>query len=202
MGLFSGRRSGDTPPEWIVLGLGNPGDRYANTRHNVGDDAVRLVGQRVSTSFKAGKNDAFVAETRISDQRCVLAIPITFMNESGRAAASLIKRFGLTDPSKLIVVHDELDLEPGDTRLKMGGGLAGHNGLRSIAHHLGTNDFLRVRIGVGRPPSADRGADWVLSKVPQRSRPELDIGIVRAADAVELVVSDGVDSAMQSVNRR
>jgi PTH1 family peptidyl-tRNA hydrolase len=202
VGLFSGRRSGDTPPEWIVLGLGNPGDRYANTRHNVGDDAVRLVGQRVSTSFKAGKNDAFVAETRILDQRCVLAIPITFMNESGRAAASLIKRFGLTDPSKLIVVHDELDLEPGDTRLKMGGGLAGHNGLRSIAQHLGTNDFLRVRIGVGRPPSADRGADWVLSKVPQRSRPELDIGIVRAADAVELVVSDGVDSAMQSVNRR
>jgi PTH1 family peptidyl-tRNA hydrolase len=84
----------------------------------------------------------------------------------------------------------------------MGGGLAGHNGLRSIAQHLGTNDFLRVRIGVGRPPSADRGANWVLSKVPQRSRAELDIGVVSAADAIELVVSDGVDNAMQSVNRR
>lgn len=202
MGLFSGRRSGDTPPEWIVLGLGNPGDRYSNTRHNVGDDAVRLVGDRVGAAFKAGKNDAFVAETRISTLRCVLAIPVTFMNESGRSAASLVKRFGLTDSSRLIVVHDELDLEPGDTRLKMGGGLAGHNGLRSIAQHLGTNDFLRVRIGVGRPPSADRGANWVLSKVPQRSRAELDIGVVSAADAIELVVSDGVDNAMQSVNRR
>jgi len=124
------------------------------------------------------------------------------MNESGRAAASLVKRFGLTDSSRLIVVHDELDLEPGDTRLKMGGGLAGHNGLKSIAQHLGTKDFLRVRIGVGRPPSADRGADWVLSKVPQRSRAELDIGVVSAADAIELVVSDGVENAMQSVNRR
>ena len=202
MGLFSGRRSGDTPPEWIVLGLGNPGDRYSNTRHNVGDDAVRLVGDRVGAAFKAGKNDAFVAETRISTLRCVLAIPVTFMNESGRSAASVVKRFGLTDSSRLIVVHDELDLEPGDTRLKMGGGLAGHNGLRSIAQHLGTNDFLRVRIGVGRPPSADRGANWVLSKVPQRSRAELDIGVVSAADAIELVVSDGVDNAMQSVNRR
>ena len=202
MGLFSGRRSGDTPPEWIVLGLGNPGDRYANTRHNVGDDAVRMVGDRVNATFKAGKNDAFVAETRLSDHRCVLAIPLTFMNESGRSAASLVKRFGLTDSSRLIVVHDELDLEPGDTRLKMGGGLAGHNGLKSIAQHLGTNDFLRVRIGVGRPPSADRGANWVLSKVPQRGRAELDIGVVKAADAVALVVSEGVENAMQTVNRR
>jgi len=202
VGLFSGRRSGDTPPEWIVLGLGNPGDRYTNTRHNVGDDAVRLVGERVNATFKAGKNDAFVSESRIADLRCVLAIPVTFMNESGRAAASLVKRFGLTDSSRLIVVHDELDLDPGDTRLKMGGGLAGHNGLKSIAQHLGTKDFLRVRIGVGRPPSADRGADWVLSKVPQRSRAELDIGVVSAADAIELVVSDGVENAMQSVNRR
>lgn len=202
MGLFSGRRSGDTPPEWIVLGLGNPGDRYANTRHNVGDDAVRLVGERVGATFRAGKNDAFVAETRISDLRCVLAVPVTFMNESGRSAASLVKRFGLNDSSRLIVVHDELDLEPGDTRLKMGGGLAGHNGLKSIAQHLGTNEFLRVRIGVGRPPSADRGANWVLSKVSQRSRAELDIGVVKAADALELVVSNGVENAMQSVNRR
>ncbi len=202
MGLFSGRRSGDIPPEWIILGLGNPGDRYTNTRHNVGDDAVRLVGTRVDAHFKAGKNDAFVAETRISDIRCVLAIPVTFMNKSGQSAASLIKRFGITDSSRLIVVHDELDLEPGDTRLKMGGGLAGHNGLRSIAQHLGTNEFLRVRIGVGRPPSADRGGNWVLSKVPQRSRAELDSGVVDAADAVELVITSGVDKAMQSVNRR
>lgn len=202
MGLFSRRRSGDNPPDWLVLGLGNPGERYAHTRHNVGEDAVRLLASRHDGTLKAGKSDSFVAECRISQVRTVLAVPITFMNESGRAASSLVSRFGITGPDRIIVIHDELDLEPGTVRVKVAGGLAGHNGLRSITAHLSTQDYLRVRIGIGRPPSRDGGADFVLSKVPKTQREILDLGIELAADAVESIITDGVDAAMRTVNSR
>ncbi|MDA3015140.1 MAG: aminoacyl-tRNA hydrolase [Actinomycetota bacterium] len=202
MGLFSRRRSGDNPPDWLVLGLGNPGERYAHTRHNVGEDAVRLLASRHGGTMKAGKNDSFVAECRIAQVRTVLAVPVTFMNESGRAASSLVSRFGITGPDRIIVVHDELDLEPGTVRVKVAGGLAGHNGLRSITAHLSTQDYLRVRIGVGRPPNRDGGADYVLSKVPKAQREILDVGIELAADAVEVIITDGVDAAMRTVNAR
>lgn len=202
MGLFSRRRSGDNPPDWLVLGLGNPGERYAHTRHNVGEDAVRLLATRHGASLRAGKNDAVVAECRIAEVRTVLAVPMTFMNESGRAAASLVSRFGLAGPERIIVVHDELDLEPGVVRVKSGGGLAGHNGLRSITSHLSTQEYLRVRIGVGRPPSRERGADHVLSKVPKAERQVLDVAIECAADAVEQIITEGVDATMRAVNAR
>lgn len=200
MGMFSRGRSGDNPPDWLILGLGNPGERYAHTRHNVGEDAVRLLADRHHGTLKSGKNHAFVAECRIGEVRTVLAIPITFMNESGRAASSLVSRFNLAGPDRIIVVHDELDLEPGTVRIKVGGGLAGHNGLRSITAHLSTQDYLRVRIGVGRPPSKERGADHVLSKVPKAQREILDIGITAAADAVEEIIASGVDAAMRTVH--
>lgn len=202
MGLFSGRRAGDNPPEWLILGLGNPGSQYEHTRHNIGEHAVRALANSLNANFKSGKNDAWVAETRVGEHRIVLGVPITFMNESGRAAASLIKRFGLGDVERLVVVHDELDLEPGVVRVKSGGGLAGHNGLRSIAQHVSSQDFTRIRIGVGRPPSADRGADWVLSKVPQRDREMLNVGASVACEAVELIVAYGIEAAMRSVNSR
>ncbi len=200
MGLFSRRRSGDNPPDWLVLGLGNPGERYAHTRHNVGEDAVRLLASRHGGTLKAGKNDSFVAECRLGDVRTVLAIPVTFMNESGRAASSLVSRFGVPGPERIIVVHDELDLEPGTVRVKVGGGLAGHNGLRSITAHLSTQEYLRVRIGIGRPPSRERGADHVLSKVPRAQRAILDVGIEVAADAIEEIIAHGADAAMRTVN--
>lgn len=202
MGLFSRTRSGDNPPEWLVLGLGNPGQKYAHTRHNVGEDAVRLLADRHGATLKSGKNDAFVAEARINGVRCVLAVPITFMNESGRAAASLVSRFGITGAERIIVVHDELDLEPGSVKVKQAGGLAGHNGLRSITAHLSTQDYLRVRIGVGRPPSREGGADYVLSKVPKAAREVLDVAIEGAADAVEQIINEGIDAAMRTVNAR
>ncbi len=202
--MFAKIRGGDGSGsfDWLVLGLGNPGRRYEHTRHNVGEDAVRLLAERLEANLRTGRNDAAVAETRIGDTRVVLAVPLTFMNESGRAAASLVKRFKFTDPERIIVVHDELDLEPGVVRVKAGGGLAGHNGLKSITSALSTQDYLRIRIGVGKPPSAARGADHVLSRIPAREREVLDVSVEIAADAVSSIVTRGAAETMQDINSR
>ncbi|MDA3009568.1 MAG: aminoacyl-tRNA hydrolase [Actinomycetota bacterium] len=202
--MFARIRGGDGSGsfDWLVLGLGNPGRRYEHTRHNVGEDAVRLLAERLEANLRTGRNDAAVAETRIGDTRVVLAVPLTFMNESGRAAASLVKRFKFTDPERIIVVHDELDLEPGVVRVKAGGGLAGHNGLKSITSALSTQDYLRIRIGVGKPPSAARGADHVLSRIPAREREVLDVSVEIAADAVSSIVTRGAAETMQDINSR
>jgi len=202
--MFARIRGGDGSGsfDWLVLGLGNPGRRYEHTRHNVGEDAVRLLAERLEANLRTGRNDAAVAETRIGDTRVVLAVPLTFMNESGRAAASLVKRFKFTDPERIIVVHDELDLEPGVVRVKTGGGLAGHNGLKSITSALSTQDYLRIRIGVGKPPSAARGADHVLSRIPAREREVLDVSVEIAADAVSSIVTRGAAETMQDINSR
>jgi PTH1 family peptidyl-tRNA hydrolase len=201
MGLFDRRADKGTPFDWLVVGLGNPGKEYARTRHNVGEECIRLLAERHDASLKAGRNDALVAEARfgtgIDAERVVLAFPITFMNDSGRAVSGLVRRYGIETPEQIIVVHDELDLEPGTTRIKAGGGLAGHNGLRSITQHLKTQDYLRVRIGVGKPPNKDRGASHVLTRVPARQRELLDASVEVAADAVETIVADGVDAAMR-----
>ena len=202
--MFARIRGGDASGsfDWLVLGLGNPGRRYEHARHNVGEDAVRLLAERLEANLRTGRNDAAVAETRIGDTRVVLAVPLTFMNESGRAAASLVKRFKFTDPERIIVVHDELDLEPGVVRVKAGGGLAGHNGLKSITSALSTQDYLRIRIGVGKPPSAARGADHVLSRIPAREREVLDVSVEIAADAVSSIVTRGAAETMQDINSR
>ena len=202
--MFARIRGGDGSGsfDWLVLGLGNPGRRYEHTRHNVGEDAVRLLAERLEANLRTGRNDAAVAETRIGDTRVVLAVPLTFMNESGRAAASLVKRFKFTNPERIIVVHDELDLEPGVVRVKAGGGLAGHNGLKSITSALSTQDYLRIRIGVGKPPSAARGADHVLSRIPAREREVLDVSVEIAADAVSSIVTRGAAETMQDINSR
>jgi peptidyl-tRNA hydrolase, PTH1 family len=203
MGLFGRIGKGD-PFDWLVVGLGNPGEKYARTRHNVGEETVRLLAQRRGATLKGGRDNALVAETRFAgrdgDERVVLAFPITFMNESGQAVSSLVRRYRIESPEQIIVVQDELDLAPGEMKLKAGGGLAGHNGLRSITQHLRTQDYLRVRIGVGKPDHKDVGKGHVLSKVPKRERELLDIEIANAADAVELIIARGVDAAMQRYN--
>ena len=124
------------------------------------------------------------------------------MNESGNAIGPLTRRYAINEPLKIIIVHDELDLEPGIVRIKSGGGLAGHNGLQSITQHLKTQDFIRVRIGVGKPPSKDAGADHVLSHIPTRERELLDIAVQIAADAVQLIIAEGLDAAMQNINSK
>ncbi len=206
MGLF-GREGKGAPFDWLVVGLGNPGEKYANTRHNVGEDALRLLAERRGVTLKGGRDNALLAETRFpgpggNDQRTALAFPITFMNESGRAVGALVRRFRIESPEQIIVIHDELDLPPGEMKIKVGGGLAGHNGLRSITQHLKTQDYIRVRIGVGKPDSAHVGRVHVLAKIPKRQREVLDVAIVAAADAVETIISDGVDAAMQRFNTR
>jgi PTH1 family peptidyl-tRNA hydrolase len=186
--------------EFLVVGLGNPGKQYARTRHNVGEEAVGIVAGRHGVTLRSGRDDALVAECTIADHQVALAFPLTFMNESGRSVRRLMKRFHLTDPAQLIVVHDELDLPPAVVRVKAGGGLAGNNGLRSITDHLHTQDYLRVRIGIGTPPSKERGAMHVLSKLGKAEREHMDVAVQLAADAVESIVGDGIEAAQRRFN--
>lgn len=191
-----------TPADVLVVGLGNPGSEFDGTRHNVGFAVIDLLERRHRGRLKSGKERALVDEVRIGEKRVALAKPTTFMNLSGESVSPLVRRFGIEDQTALVIVHDELDLATGTVRVKIGGGLAGHNGLRSIKAHLHDNSFVRVRIGVGKPPSKEHGADHVLKRVGKNDRELLDIAIEIAADAVELIVSDGADAAMNRVNAR
>jgi peptidyl-tRNA hydrolase, PTH1 family len=188
--------------DWLVVGLGNPGSEYAKTRHNVGAEVVELLASRHDGRLRKGKEHALVAEVRIEGARVALAVPLTYMNDSGRALSALVRRFDIETAARIVVVHDELDLPPAVLKVKAGGGLAGHNGLRSIVQHLKTDEFLRVRLGVGKPVSKERGADHVLNRLAKRERTEMDVTVQEAADAVELIVRDGVDAAMTKYNAR
>lgn len=207
MSLF-GRRGAaaerrGTPADLLVVGLGNPGTRYERSRHNVGAEVVAVLAVRHGGALKHSKQQrARVAEVRIDGHRVALAFPQTYVNLSGEAVAPLVRRHGVEDPERLVVVHDELDLPVGRVKVKRGGGLAGHNGLRSIKAHLHTDAFVRVRIGVGKPPSREAGADHVLRRVSKRDRTELDVAVEEAADAVEMILADGIEAAMTRVNAR
>ncbi|MCU0311321.1 MAG: aminoacyl-tRNA hydrolase [Acidimicrobiales bacterium] len=191
-----------TPADLLVVGLGNPGREYAGSRHNVGFEVVDLLARRHGATLKPGRERSLVGEVRIDGARVALAEPSTYMNLSGEAVAPLVRRYGIDDPAHLVVVHDELDLPLGRVKVKSGGGLAGHNGLRSIKAHLHTADFVRIRIGVGKPPTKEQGADHVLRRLGKAERAELDVAVEEAADAVEAILADGVDAAMSSVNAR
>jgi PTH1 family peptidyl-tRNA hydrolase len=191
-----------TPADWLVVGLGNPGKEYAGSRHNVGFQVVDLLARRHDGRLKAGKERALVDEVRIDGQRVAIAQPTTYMNLSGESVTQLVRRFGVEEPERLVVVQDELDLPTGVVRVKLGGGLAGHNGLRSIKAHLHTDAFVRVRIGVGKPPTKEQGADHVLKRVSKTDRELLSVAVEVAADAVEQIVAEGPDAAMNQVNSR
>ena len=189
----------------LVIGLGNPGKQYARSRHNVGEEVVVELARRGNEALKSGRDSALVAEVRITHanqntKRAVLAFPTTFMNESGQAVSKLMRRYGFKSVDVLIVIQDELDLAPGTVKIKKGGGLSGHNGLRSIASHVATQEFIRVRLGVGKPSNKEQGANHVLSKVPAAERQLLDVAVNIAADAVEKIILDGVDAAMNMYN--
>ena len=193
------RRQGSSL-DLLVVGLGNPGREYARNRHNVGHLVVDELARRHDGSWR-GKFSGQMAEVRVGDERVALLKPETYMNESGRSVGPAAAFFKL-EPSEVLVVHDEGDFDLGRLELKMGGGLAGHNGLRSIARELGTQDFLRLRIGVGRPERGDPRplADWLLANFEPHDDP--DELVARAADAVELLVADGVERTQLQVNRR
>ena len=187
---------------WGIIGLGNPGVEYANSRHNIGADVVAYLADRHGGRLKASKERAMSCEVRIGPHLVALAFPQTFYNESGASAAPLARRHGIDDPHRLVVVHDEMDLPPGKLKVKVGGGLAGNKGLKSIKAHLGTDDFLRVRLGIGKPPGSQQGADHVLRRPGKAERADLDVAMVEAADAVETILSEGVEAAMTRYNQR
>ena len=186
---------------WLVVGLGNPGPGYAGNRHNVGQMVLDVLAGRMRASFKRHKTAAAVAEGRLvpGGPRFVLAKPETFMNESGRSAAKLTRFYSL-GVDRLIVVHDELDIPFGALRLKTGGGHGGHNGVRDIASALGSPEFARVRVGVGRPPGRQDAADHVLRDFTGAERRELPLLLDTAADAVEALAADGLAAAQQRFN--
>ena len=183
----------------LVVGLGNPGEEYDKTRHNVGAEVVEILARRHGGKLRKQKERSLTDEVDVAGKRMALAIPLTYMNLSGEAVAPLVRRYGV-DPSQLVVVQDEMDFELGRLQVKDGGGLAGHNGLKSIVAHLHTQDFVRVRIGIGKPPGQRQGADHVLRRFSKAERKEIDVTLEEAADAVELILAEGVDVAMNRVN--
>jgi peptidyl-tRNA hydrolase, PTH1 family len=180
---------------WLVVGLGNPGPGYAGNRHNVGQMVLAELADRRSATFKNHRANAAVAEGRTGDgPRLILGKPNSFMNVSGGPVLALL-RFYKLDPSQLIVVHDELDIPFDRIKLKFGGGHGGHNGVRDILESLGTGDFTRVRVGIGRPPGRQAAADFVLRDYTGAERQQLPSILVEAADAVELIARDGLTAA-------
>lgn len=195
----------------VVVGLGNPGAEFDGTRHNVGADAVARLVARHQGSLSTEKGlHARAGQILVDGHKLLCAIPLTFMNESGQAVAPLVRRAGIDaggddDPrggvaTRLVIVHDELDLPSGRVKVKVGGGTAGNNGLKSIHAHLHTGDYLRVRIGIGKPPGRQAGADYVLKRPGSAERDVLAVAVEVAADAVELIATMGVEAAMNRIN--
>jgi len=195
---------------WLIVGLGNPGPSYSGHRHNVGAMVVDELAIRTGASLRSHKARAGVAEVRLSGsggavpaggERAVIAKPLTFMNESGGPVAGLLSFYKIP-VENLIVIHDELDIPFAEVRLKLGGGEGGHNGLRSISKSVGTRDYLRVRVGIGRPPGRMDPADYVLHRFSATERSEVPLLISDAADALERLVADGLVVAQQEWHSR
>jgi PTH1 family peptidyl-tRNA hydrolase len=189
-----------TPSDLLVVGLGNPGNDYEGTRHNIGVEVIHELVERYGGALKSSREAAHADELRIGENRVAVAFPQTYMNKSGESVGMLVRRYGIEDLDKLVVVHDELDLEPGRFKVKIGGGLAGHNGLKSIRDHLKSTDFVRLRIGVGKAPSRIRGADWVLKRPGKDDRALLDEVVETAADAVEMMLAEPAVAVMNRFN--
>jgi len=187
---------------WLIAGLGNPGDEYARTRHNAGRLAVEDLADRSGSRLRKVRFQAAeAADVRIGDEVAWLVASTRFMNESGPTYASLARKHGIA-PDHVVAVHDEIEIPPEELMVKFGGGSAGHNGLKSLAQALGSKDFYRVRIGVGRPPGRQDPADYVLQRVATSAWDGFVVDIARAADAVECLLTEGLESAQQRFNRR
>jgi PTH1 family peptidyl-tRNA hydrolase len=185
----------------LVVGLGNPGDGYLRTRHNVGFLVADQLARSLGADFTANKFAAELAEARAGQERVFIMKPQTYMNHSGEAVGAALRfwKLGLED---LVVVHDDLELEPFRVQLKVGGGDGGHNGIKSVNAHVGSREYGRVRVGVGRPPPRLDPADYVLGKFPKGDEAELELCLARATDATRLAIELGAAKAMNQVNRR
>jgi len=185
----------------LVVGLGNPGPEYARTRHNVGFLVADRIARALGAEFTVRKFAAELAEARTAHEKVWVMKPQTYMNHSGEAVGGAL-RFWKLGPDDLVVVHDDVELEPFRVQLKIGGGDSGHNGIRSVNAHVGTREYARVRVGVGRPPPAIDPADWVLGPWKKADEAEVDASVERAAEAAQLCVELGAAKAMNQVNRR
>jgi PTH1 family peptidyl-tRNA hydrolase len=186
---------------WLIVGLGNPGSSYAATRHNVGYLVADVLAARMGGTFTSHPSKrADVVEGRLADQRAVLGRSRSYMNDSGGAVSTLVSYYDV-DPEHLVVVHDEVDLPFGGLRVKLGGGDNGHNGLRSVRQSLGTGDFHRVRVGVGRPTGRQGVHDFVLGAYSRAERKELPVYVEEAADAVESLLTRGLEATQSAFNR-
>ena len=184
-----------------MVGLGNPGVEFERSRHNLGADTLAVLAARHDVRLRPERGTrSRAASVRLDGKDVVLAVPQTYMNESGLAVAALLRRFRVGDIGDLVVVHDELDLPNGRVKVKVGGGTAGNNGLRSIHSHVHDPGYVRVRIGIGKPPGRETGVDYVLHKPAKSQRETLDVAVECAADAVEVIATQGVESAMQRFN--
>lgn len=183
---------------WLVVGLGNPGPGYAGNRHNVGQMVLDTVAERVGARLSRHRTTTMLAEARLrpGGPKLILAKPLSYMNTSGGPVSAAAKYFGI-QPDRVIVVHDDLDLPFETLRLKSGGGHGGQNGVRDIIKALGTPDFLRVRVGIGRPPGQQSAADYVLRDFPSSERAQLPFLLDEAADAIERIIDDGLVAAQQ-----
>ena len=193
--------AGREKTRWVVAGLGNPGGEYARSRHNVGYRVAEALARDAGAELKARKFKGLFAETRIAGETAIVVKPLTYYNLSGECVAAVLSYFKVP-PDRLIVVHDDLDLEPGRLRLKQGGGDAGNRGVRSIAATLGTPDFIRVRVGIGRPRPGAESKEHVLTPMSAREIEEFEASISRAREAVEAIISEGLERAMNRYNQR
>jgi peptidyl-tRNA hydrolase, PTH1 family len=186
---------------WVIAGLGNPGEEYSRSRHNAGFRVLERIAKSKHVQFDRKKFKGMIAETELAGSRALLVKPQTYYNGSGECLAAVLGYYKVP-AARLIVVHDELDLEAGRLRLKQGGSDAGNRGVRSVAQTLGTPDFIRVRVGVSRPPGESESKDYLLESMSAEARANLDGAIQRAAEAVEAIIADGLERAMGRFNQR
>ncbi len=198
----SSKKNSSNQNTFLVVGLGNPGKEYVGTRHNVGAAVVEALAEAHDCVLRKSRDQSLTAEILLEGKKVLLAFPQTFMNNSGQAVSSIMRRNGISNPENLIVVHDEMDTPPGDLRIKFGGGLAGHNGLKSITNHLHTQDYLRLRLGIGKPADKDSGANYVLKRPSKAEQEIFSQAIQKAIEAIEALILEGKDAAMARFNNR
>jgi len=198
----SSKKNSSNQNTFLVVGLGNPGKEYVGTRHNVGAAVVEALAEAHNCALRKSRDQSLNAEISLEGKKVLLAFPQTFMNNSGQAVSSIMRRNGISNPENLIVVHDEMDTPPGDLRIKFGGGLAGHNGLKSITNHLHTQDYLRLRLGIGKPADKDSGANYVLKRPSKTEQEIFSQAIQKAIEAIEALILEGKDAAMARFNNR
>ena len=184
---------------YLIVGLGNPGEEYEHTRHNAGFDAVDAIAEEVGARYWKTECGSLTAKGVWRDQDIVIAKPQSYMNTSGGPVKQLMNAYGV-EPDRLIVIHDELDIDPGTVRVKFGGGHAGHNGLRSICDKLGSRDWARVRVGIGRPPGRMSVVDWVLSRPRKEAEEDFVYAVDRGAQAALSLVNVGLEKTQQAFN--